>query len=580
MIKIFPAAGLGLAISFFGTAFAIAQEAPPDSVFFGGKVITVDAGFTLREAFAVRGGKIVAVGTSAQMRALARAGTTQLHDLGGKTVLPGLIDSHVHAPAAAMFEFDHEIPSMETIQDVLDYVAARAKIVPEGQWISVQQVFITRLKEERYPTRAELDRAAPKHLVSFRTGPDSMLNSLAMKKCGFDRSFVVKDGGAGYLEQEANGEPTGLVRGLSRLIPISSARAPTEADHVRRLQALFHDYNQIGFTALGDRGATVETVARYQRMHERHELTARVALSHTFPIVGSMTSILGAIDEIAASPLRRDDPWLKLIGTKIWLDGGMLTGSAYMLQPWGKNENYGIRDETYRGVLNVPPDRLLEMVRRVAKHGMQFTAHSVGDGAVTTLLAAYEKVNREQPIKDLRMGITHSNFMTRETVEQSARLGVVLDIQPIWLYLDTRTLVNQFGYERLRYFQPLRSILAAGGMTGGGSDHMLKIGDMRAINPYNPFLAMWVTITRSAKWYDGKLHPEEALTRRQAIEFYTRNNAYLLLWEKEIGSLEPGKRADFIVVDRDLLECPVDDIKDAKVQETWLEGRSVFKRLP
>lgn len=580
MTKIIPDAARRLLTLLAASAFAAAQDTPPDAVFFGGKVITVDAAFTLREAFAIRGGKIQAVGTNAQMRALARPGATQLHDLAGKTVLPGLIDSHVHAPAAAVFEFDHEIPSMESIADVLDYIAARAKVVPEGKWIQVQQVFITRLKEERYPTREELDRAAPKHLVSFRTGPDNMLNSLAMKQCGFDRNFVVRDGGAGYLEKDANGEPTGLVRGLSRSIPVASGRALAEADHVRQLQALFKDYNQIGFTAVCDRGATVETVARYQRMHERHELTGRVALSHTFPIVGSMASILGAIDQIAASPLRRDDPWLKLIGTKIWLDGGMLTGSAYMLQPWGKNENYGIRDDAYRGVLNVPPDRLIEMVRRVAKHGMQFTAHSVGDGAVTALLDAYEKVDREQPIKGLRLGITHSNFMTREMVEKSARLGVVLDIQPIWLYLDTRTLVNQFGYERLRYFQPLRSIFAAGGMTGGGSDHMLKIGDMRAINPYNPFLAMWVTITRSARWYEGKLHPEEALTRRQAIEFYTRNNAYLLFWEKEIGSLEPGKRADFIVVDRDLLECPVDDIKDTKVLQTWLEGRSVFQRGP
>jgi hypothetical protein len=107
---------------------------------------------------------------------------------------------------------------------------------------------------------------------------------------------------------------------------------------------------------------------------------------------------------------------------------------------------------------------------------------------------------------------------------------------------------------------------------------MLKIGDLRAINPYNPFLAMWTTITRKAKWYEGQLHPEEALTRRQAIEFYTRANAYLIFWEKEIGSLEKGKRADFIVVDRDLLTCPEDDIKDTKVLQTWVEGTRVFAR--
>ena len=439
-------------------------------------------------------------------------------------------------------------------------------------------MFITRLKEARYPTRAELDAVAPKHPVNFRTGPDNMLNTLGLKKCGFDRNFTVRDGGPGYLEKDANGEPNGLARGLSRFIKGRGGRSPNDAEQQDRLKALFRDYNQIGFTAVADRGATPESMKRYERLRAGGELTVRVALSQTFPTVGAMSSILSAIDQIAASPLRQPDPWLHLIGTKIWLDGGMLTGSAYMLQPWGRNENYGIRDDTYRGVLNVPPEQLLEMVRRVAKHGMQFTAHAVGDAAGTLLVDTYEKVNRETPVHDLRMGVTHSNFMTWDLIERSARLGVVLDIQPIWLYLDTRTLVSQFGYERLRYFQPLKSILAAGGMTGGGSDHMLKIGDLRAINPYNPFLAMWTTLTRRAKWYEGQLHPEEALTRRQAIEFYTRNNAILIFWEKEIGSLESGKRADFIVVDRDLLTCPVDDVKDTRVLETWVEGKRVYDR--
>jgi predicted amidohydrolase YtcJ len=554
------------------------QQPAPDAIFHNGKVISSDARSTVHEAFAVREGRIVEVGNNAVVRALARP-NTQLHDLRGRTVLPGLIDSHVHAPAAAVFEFDHEIPSMETVQEVLEYIAARTKIVPEGEWIQTQQVFITRLKEARYPTRAELDAVAPKHPVAFRTGPDSMLNSLALEKCGFDRNFKVTDGGPGYLEKDAAGEPNGLTRGLGRYIKIETrSRKPTSADYLSRLQLLFRDYNQIGFTAIADRGANPESIRLYQKLRDDRSMSVRVALSQTFPTVGSMESIRGAIDEIAASPLRKEDAWLRLIGTKAWIDGGMLTGSAYMSKPWGRNENYGIRDDEYRGVLNIPPDRLLEMVRHVAKHGMQFTAHAQGDAAGATLLEAYEQVNRDIPLRELRMGITHSSFMTRETVEKAARLGVVLDIQPIWLYLDTRTLVNQFGYDRLRYFQPLKSIFAAGGVAGGGSDHMLKIGDLRAINPYNPFLAMWTTITRRAKWYDGKLHPEEALTRQQAIDFYTRHNAHLIFWEKEIGSIEPGKRADFIVIDRDLLTCPEDDIKDTRVLQTWLEGRKVFER--
>src|SRR5207248_9289627 len=143
------------------------------------------------------------------------------------------------------------------------------------------------------------------------------------------------------------------------------------------------------------------------------------------------------------------------------------------------------------------------------------------------------------------------------------------------LYLDTRTLAAQFGTDRLRYFQPLQSLFRAGAIAGGGSDHMQKIGSLRAINPYNPFLAMWTTITRRAKWYEGQLHPEEALTREQAIRFYTMNNAYIVFLDDQIGSLEAGKLADLIVLDRDLLTCPVDAIKETNVVTTYLSGKQV-----
>jgi predicted amidohydrolase YtcJ len=168
--------------------------------------------------------------------------------------------------------------------------------------------------------------------------------------------------------------------------------------------------------------------------------------------------------------------------------------------------------------------------------------------------------------------------MSRAAIDQAARLGVAVDIQPAWLYLDTRTLVAQFGLDRLRYFQPLHSLFAAGVLAGGGSDHMQKIGSLRSINPYNPFLGMWVAITRRAKGYEGQLHPEEALSREQAIRFYTINNARLLFLEDRIGSLEAGKQADFVVLDRDLVTCPEDQIKDARVLNTYLDGKRVFER--
>jgi predicted amidohydrolase YtcJ len=563
-------------LSLAGSALS-APAAAPDLILHHGKIVTVDDRFSLRQAMAIRGGRIVRVGSSREVLRL-KGPRTRLVDLGGKTVMPGLIDSHTHPTAACMTEFDHPIPAMETIPQVLEYVRARAEALEDGEWIGVRQVFITRLKEQRYPTREELDRAAPRNPVVFSTGPDAALNSLALTLSGIDREFQVTDGGPGRVEKDpTTGELTGILRGMTRYVKMKPAgRQPTEQEQYARLRQLFRDYNATGITAVGDRDASRAAIDRYARMRQRGELPVRISVSHHIDTIGPLEEIQANIRKVAADPLRRPDPLLQIIGIKTFLDGGMLTGSAYMRRPWGVSKIYGITDPEYRGVLQIPRERLLPIVRATVETGLQFTAHSVGDGAVHQVLDVYEEVNRTRPIRPTRPCITHSNFMSREAVTMLPKLGVVVDIQPAWLYLDTRTLAAQFGVERLRYFQPLRSIFAAGGIAGGGSDHMQKIGSLRSINPYNPFLGMWIAITRRAKSFEGRLHPQEALTREQAIRFYTRNNAYLLFREKEIGSLEPGKRADFIVLDRDILTCPVDAIRAIRPVATYLGGKRVF----
>jgi predicted amidohydrolase YtcJ len=554
-----------------------AHAAPPDLILHGGKVVTVDKAFTIGQAVAVADGRILAVGSDADVLAL-KGERTALVNLAGRTVIPGLIDSHVH-PGAAMTEFDHDLPEMESVEDVLDYVRKRAAALGEGKWIVVRQVFITRLKEPRYPTRAELDAAAPRNPVMFSTGPDASLNSLAMKASGIDRDFKVADGGPGYPEKDAAGEPTGILRGMTRYVKVEDpGRRPTEADQYRRTLELLRDYNSVGLTTVCDRSASPASLDRYKRMLDAGDLPVRLAASYHVDHVGTLASIQARIRAAAAHPLRAENPMLRVIGIKMFLDGGMLTGSAYMRQPWGVSKTYGITDPNYRGVLFIPRERLLPIVRTTVESGLQFTAHSVGDGAVHTLLDVYDEVNRTTPVAPTRPCITHANFMSQDAIDQLVRLGAAVDVQPVWLYLDTRTLTAQFGYDRLRYFQPLKSLFEAGGTAGGGSDHMQKIGSLRSINPYNPFLGMWVAITRTGRWYDRPLHPEEALSREQALRLYTINNARLLFKENEVGSIEPGKFADLAVLDRDLLSCPIDEVKDTHVVETYLAGKRVYPR--
>lgn len=568
--------------SVLACAFALPLPAAPVAL-INGHIVTVDGDFSIAEAMLVEGERIVKVGTNAEITEGLAADATRI-DLQGATVLPGLIDSHVHSTGASVFEYDHVIPEMETIADVLTYICGRTALVPEGTWINLSQVFITRLREQRFPTRAELDEAAPKHPVVFRTGPDAAVNSLALSLSGITRDTAAPEGGTGRLEKDpATGEPTGILRGSATgLIKRgeTGTKSPDEKGKVDALAELLVDYNKVGITSVSDRGAGDGSIALYSALRDSDRLTCRVYLYYSVNAQSPIETVLENIDKAAAHPLHAYNSELWLRGIKIFLDGGMLTGSAYMKRPWGVSAAYGIDDPEYRGMVYVEPEKLHVMARHALSKGLQFTAHSVGDGAVERLVDVYAKIGTEDfPVNEMRPCVTHCNFMTAEAIEKMATHGIVADLQPAWLYLDGRTLLKQFGLERLEYFQPYKTLAQKGVIAGGGSDHMQKIGSMRSVNPYNPFLGIWTTLTRHPRWMGDSLRPEQIIERADAIRLYTINNAWLTFEEKEKGSLEPGKLADFIVLDRDILTCPVEEVRAITVRETWLGGRQVYKAV-
>ena len=480
-----------------------------------------------------------------------------------------------------MTEFDHPIPEMETIQDVLDYIRRGPRRWARGKWVVVRQVFITRLKEQRYPD-ARRSWTAPRreNPVLFATGPDASLNSLALKLSGIDKNFQLE--GPGKVEKDpATGEPTGILRNLTRLRQgdLLRTRKPTVQDRgTATARAVPRLQRRSGITSIIDRDAersghrSLPPAARGRAPDGPDRDLAHVETSGHAWTRSSRRSQGGCPSAAPGSPMLRIDRHQDLPRRR--------HAHRQRLHAQALGREQDLRDrrpELPRRALH--PSREAAADRQgTVEAGLQFTAHSVGDGAVHDLLDAYEEVNQldagrsDPPV--------HHPFQLHEpeAIEQAARLGVVVDIQPAWLYLDTRTLVAQFGYDRLRYFQPLHSLFEAGVIAGGGSDHMQKIGSLRSINPYNPFLAMWVAITRQAKGYEGRLHPEEALTREQAIRFYTINNATLLFLEDQVGSLEEGKLADFVVLDRDILTCPEDEIRAIRPLATYMSGKAVFER--
>ncbi|MFO7775347.1 MAG: amidohydrolase [Candidatus Hydrogenedentota bacterium] len=555
---------------------AASADETADLILHNGQVITVDKDFSIHEAVAIGDGVILAVGSNDEALAL-EDGATEVIDLEGKTVLPGLMDSHVHSTGAAVHEFDHTIPEMRNIADVLDYVERRAEILEPGEWIRVSQVFITRLEERRYPTRAELDEAAPENPVVFRTGPDASLNSLALERSGIDADFEEE---RGLVERDPEtGEPTGILRGLNHLVAYEAPEgmeSPTHEDRKDHLAELLQDYASVGLTAVMDGNASSGGLNLYTELLEEGRLPVRVAAQHATPGGADPESYREAIANIAEHPLRVDgSDHLRIIGVKTFLDGGMLTGTAYMREPWGVSELYNIDDPEYRGIRNIPHENVVDQIRAAAEHDLQYTAHCQGDAATLGLLEAYAEVNEDIDLAHTRPSITHGSFLSAEAIDLMVELDAVANVQPAWFYLDAATLLNHFGRDRLEYFIPLRSLLEAGVTVGGGSDHMQKIGPRRSVNPYDPWLGIWTTLTRLPRGMDEPLNPDERLSREQALRFYTAHNAYLFFQEDLTGSIEPGKAADIVVIDRDVLTCPVDDILDTEVLQTYVEGELV-----
>jgi predicted amidohydrolase YtcJ len=582
MKLLLPAGAFASLLLAASASFVHAQDAQPaDLIVHNAKVVTVDAKFTVVEAVAVRGGKIVATGTSADILKL-KGEKTRVVDAKGKTVLPGLYDSHVHPVGAALSEVGDAIPLLRSIPEVLDYIKKRAADTPEGQWIVLRYAFPTRLKEARFPTKAELDAAAPKHPVLYHAGPAGIANSMALKISGVTKD--TKNPGTGVVVKDpVTGEPTGMLRsayGVLKGVPGGGegVSAEKKRDAVKHLFSL---YNEHGITSIADRNAGRSDLDLYLSLQKANELTLRVNVARSFGTGGSREEIAKRFDDLPGKdgrggPTGVGDEWVRIGPIKMFTDGGMLNGTAYMRKPWPKGETYQITEDDYRGLLFVKTEQLQVICEEAAKRKWSVTSHTAGEGAMDVLLDAYEFVDRVTPIKDLRFCITHANFPSPLNLERCKKLGVCADVQPAWLYKDGNTLLKVLGPERMRWFQPYKSWMEYTTI-GGGSDHMLRFDPLDSTNPWSPWLAIWETITRKLE-RGGVLEPTEVLSREQAIRLYTINNCFLNKEEKEKGSLEVGKLGDLIVIDRDVLTCPADDVKDTKVLLTVVSGKVVYEK--
>ena len=563
------------AFALFLTAPLLAQG-PPDTIYYNGVIVTMWPAYPVAEAVAIRGGRFASVGSNQDVLRTAGPATVKV-DLHGQCVLPGLIDSHCHPIEAALGQRESQVPPLHSIADIQAYIRGRASVLPARQIILVPHVFVTRLKERRYPTRAELDAAAADRPVIVDNGYASVLNSPALKELGISSKTAQPPDGK--IVKDAQGKPTGLILGAPELLaPLRATPPATLQDRLWALQTMLHHYNEVGITSIIDRAEGPPGFRAYQALDQNGKLTARCYVTYAINAQGTPADVRNSILRIPFVTGWGDD-WYRVGTLKTFADGGICMGTAYLRAPYGTNTAiYGYHDPTYRGVLRVPEANLVAMAKTADELGWQMTAHTTGGGATDLLLKAYEAANREKPIRNLRFTVTHGNFPDPHAIQVAKDLGVSFDCQPAWLYLDGPAIKDVFGPARMANFIPLASLFRAGVVVAGGSDHMIGFDPNTSTNPFNPFLGMWIAITR--KTVDGTIiNPVQDISREQALRMYTLNGAYLSFEEKKKGSIEPGKLADMVVISKNYLTCPVDQIRGIQAIKTVVGGKVVFDRL-
>jgi len=554
----------------------LVSAADADLIFHNGKIVTVDSKFSIAQAIAVKGGRITALGANTDVLSKERGGQTRVVDLGGKMVLPGLIDAHVHALGAALSEYRSKLPPLGSIADIQTYVRERARVTPKGEWIVVPRTLPPRLKEMRMPTKADLD-VAPDHPVAFDGSYVWSANTRALQVSGITRLTPNPPGGE--VGKDEKGEPNGILRNASSLLKgVQRAESFTDKEKSEALKKMLGLYAAAGFTTIGDRAVGPADVAVFEKLHAAKELPLRTVLTWRIDANRPIDQIER---EINASKWKtgQGDGWLRFGTFKVTLDGGQSVGTAYQRMPYGPfgRQLYGQTDPDARGTLFVEPDKLYQIYKAARAKGWQLTAHAQGGAAIDTLLNVFERLDKDKPIRGERHHVMHGSFMSEEAVQKMKRLGVGVDAQPGWVYLDVPALQRVFGLQNMKWFFPLRSFLQEGIPVAGGSDHMIGHDKDNAVNPFNPFLNMWACVTRMTT--EGKVfNAEQRITREDALRMYTMGAAWVHFTEKDNGSLELGKYGDLVVIDRDLLTVPVDEIKQVQPLMTVVDGRVVYEK--
>ena len=526
----------------------------PDLVLVNGQLLTQDAKTPTAQAIAIAGGRIAAVGSNADMRALARAGATRVVDLGNKVVIPGVIDAHNHPASSGLShlrEVDCDLRSVAAIQAALRERAART---PRGEWVLGFKYDDTKTAERRFLTRADLDAVSTDHpiMVTHRGGHTGYVNSMAFALAGV--SEQTPDPQGGRFEREPG---TGRLSGRSaesandafhRVIPSTYTRADRQAG----VKEISRRLAKAGVTSVTDAGGSPDDLLAYQDAHEAGELGTRVYCHISAPF----------LDRMIAAGVRTGlgDEWVRVGAVKCICDGSISERTALLSEPYIGRPND-------RGILVTDAEQLWAIFTKAQKAGWQIGTHANGDAAIAIVTTLYERLQREMPRKDPRFRYEHCTMLTPELIKRIKALGAIPTPFASYVYFHGEKM-GEYGATRTERMFPMRWFLDAGIPATMGSDY--------PPGPFEPMMALTSMLTRTdirgTVW-----GANQRITLAEALHVLTMNGAYASYEEQLKGSLTPGKLADLVVLGRDPRTTPPIEIVNIPIERTMVGGRWVYE---
>ena len=519
-----------------------------DLILTNGKVLTVDADFSIHSTVVVDDGRIVATGDD------TLAGQYQADsvvDLGGKTLMPGFVDSHTHIRGRPLRYIElGEVTSIAQMQDLL-----RAKVAQlgEGEWITGYGWSEDQLAEGRKPVREDLDLAAPNNPVTFTRagGHSAVVNTLALQLAEITNETPDPEGGV--IERDEDGQATGVIRErqniVDRLVPND-----TYEELIASLEVNLRDLLRLGITSITDASKTPRDYLMWEELYSKPGVQLpRAALQFQWRDPAAINELKARVGD--------GTEFLKIGPIKVFADGGFTGPAAFTLEPY-------LHQGDYRGYLNMPEEELVSLLNEIHDAGWQMGIHAIGDAAIVLVVDTLAAALERNPRPDHRHYLNHFSMRPpQDTMEKMAAHDIHITQQPNFTYtLEGRYVANLDGW-RLEHNNPVRSPM----------DHGITVAISSDILPIGPMVGIYAAVTR--KGMSGRVFaPDEAITMEEAIRGYTLTGAYLNFEEDEKGSLEPGKLADMIVLSDDLLTIDPLRIMDVTIEQTWLGGELVYRQ--